>query len=61
MSNVVKFLISVNDEDDDCEDDDVTNGDDVWRTCDENRSGKLNLVSLIESFSYVLRKEHFLK
>ena len=38
MSNVVKFLISVNDEDDEG-DDDVTNGDDVWRTCDENRTG----------------------
>ena len=39
MSNVVKFLISVNDDDEECDEDDVTNSEDVWRTCDENRTG----------------------
>ena len=36
MSNVVKFLISVNDDDDNDVDDD-------WRTCDENQSGPVTV------------------
>ena len=56
MSNVVKFLISVNDTEEECDEyDDVTRDVDVWRTCESEHRSHVERSSSVRVLTSVSR------